>query len=342
MLRKLRRSSNSFIIAEVGQNHQGSVATAVRYVDEFSKLGADAVKFQMRHNKTLFTPGAYNREYESENAFGKTYGEHREALELSIGDWKEVKSACRRNNVKFMCTPFDSNSLKTLIELEVDILKIASFDLGNLMFLEEIAAAKRPVVLSIGGGLEEHIDASINLLQERSVDLAVLHCVSEYPCPVEHLNLGKIEYLLEKYPTLTVGLSDHFNGILSGPVGYLRGARVFEKHVTFDRAQKGTDHSFSLEPKGFSDMVRDIRRVPKMSGAKPDADIGKEFVFQKLGKSIFAKRTISRGEVFTINNLTAKIDVTPGIPVRDSSKVIGVNSTKDYEPGDKLTLSEIN
>ena len=109
---------------------------------------------------------------------------------------------------------------------------------------------QKPVVISVGGGKLNHIESSVELFQSKNVDFALLHCVSEYPCPIEKLGLNSINSLIDKYPEMTVGLSDHFNGILSGPIGYMNGARVFEKHVTFNRANKGTDHSFALEPKG--------------------------------------------------------------------------------------------
>ena len=150
-----------------------------------------------------------------------------------------------------------------LIKINVDILKIASFDLGNLPFIDAIGKTKKPIVLSTGGGKNPEIKASINHLSKLNKDLAILHCVSEYPTEYNRLGLENIAILKKKYPELIIGSSDHFNGILSGPVAYLQGARVFEKHVTLNRGWKGTDHSFALEPEGFSKFVRDINRVNK-------------------------------------------------------------------------------
>ena len=160
-----------------------------------------------------------------------------------------------------MSTAFDEPSLEFLLSIHVKLLKVASFDIGNLPFLAKLRDSGRPLVVSVGGGKSEHIRSSMELLS--GTDLALLHCVSEYPCEYNRLGLSEIYNLSSHYPSITIGLSDHFNGTLSGPIAYMAGARVFEKHVTFNRAWKGTDHPFALEPKGFENFVRDIRRVQR-------------------------------------------------------------------------------
>ena len=140
---------------------------------------------------------------------------------------------------------------------------------------------------------------------------------------------------------MTVGLSDHFNGILSGPIGYMNGARVFEKHVTFNRANKGTDHSFALEPKGFESFVRDIKRTPIMNRAGDVSSLGEEKVFKKLGKSICASENISMGKICSEQNIRGLIDVEQGIPVRESVNLIGKKSKREYKEGELVELSEL-
>ena len=141
-----------FFIAEVGQNHQGDLDNALQFIEIFAHAGADAIKFQTRNNKFLFSDDAYNAPYNSENAFKPIYGQHREALELNL-EWLPIlKEECRKFNVKFMSTPFDEPSLEVLKNLDADILKIASFDLGNLPFINRIAQSQIPVVISVGGG----------------------------------------------------------------------------------------------------------------------------------------------------------------------------------------------
>ena len=146
--------------------------------------------------------------------------------------------------------------------------------------------------MSIGGGKINEIRESVKILNSKIKNLAILHCVSEYPCQYDRLGLENIKTLIREFPECTIGSSDHFNGILSGPVAYLMGARVFEKHVTLNRGWKGTDHSFALEPEGFRKFVRDIKRVNNMLPQKDQTELGKEEVFKKLGKSLTASRIL--------------------------------------------------
>lgn len=336
MFKKEELVSDSFIIAEVGQNHQGDLDIAKEYIKSFAEVGADAIKFQTRNNKYLFSESAYNKPYNSENAFSEVYGKHRDKLELKV-EWLPIlKEECKKYGVKFMSTPFDEPSLDLLCDVGVDILKIASFDLGNLPFIKRIAEKHIPVVISVGGGKIDQIKSSVDLLLKEIDEVAVLHCVSEYPCEIERIGLDNIGVLQNEFPTCSVGLSDHFNGIVTGPVGYMKGARVFEKHVTLNRSWKGTDHNFALVHHGFRNFVRDIKRVPKMFRPKPEEELGKEYVFQKLGKSLIAYSDIKEGQVIGIDDLTGKIFGTQYIPVRESNKVIGKTVKRMIKKGDVI------
>lgn len=341
MLRREELGTDSFVIAEVGQNHQGDPELARKYVKVFAANGADAVKFQTRNNRFLFSSEAYGAAYNSENAFAETYGAHREKLELDPSFLPALKACCRENNVKFMSTPFDEPSLEILIDVGVDIIKVASFDLGNLPFISKIAKAGKPVVISIGGGKTDQIKSSVEILLEQNCEVAVLHCVSEYPCEASKLGLDNIPRLMSMFPSCTIGLSDHFNGTLSGPIAYMKGARVFEKHVTMNRAWKGTDHSFALEPDGFRRFARDIRRVPVMMPPKPDAEVGTEMVFKKLGKSLIAARDIRAGEPITVDVLSGRIFSKQFIPVREANRVIGRKAQRAIAKGEPLTAEDL-
>ena len=341
MFEKYINTNDSYIIAEVGQNHQGDVDIALRYIREFSRVGANAIKFQMRDNKKLFSEDALKRAYDGNNSFGSTYGEHREFLELGPSDWYRIKQECAKCEVDFMCTAFDENSLAKLVELDVDLIKIASFDLGNLPFLANVADTNKPIVFSIGGGLQKHVKDTVDFLNAKNANFAVLHCVSEYPCSADRLGLENITLLKREFPSKLIGLSDHFNGILSGSIAFTLGARIFEKHVTFDRSWKGTDHSFALELSGFEKFVRDIRRVPLMYKQKPKNEIGDEYVFKKLGKSVAAAKNISVGETFELGNLTGVIQLEGGIPVRDVSQLIGRVAKRNYKPRDCIEITEL-
>jgi sialic acid synthase len=341
MFKKFTETGTPFIIAEVGQNHQGDLDLAREYIRILALEGADAVKFQTRNNKTLFSKDAYDAKYESENAFAATYGAHREMLELKL-EWLPIlKADCIKYGVKFMSTPFDEPSLNVLKEIDVDIIKIASFDLGNLPLINRIAKLKKPVVMSVGGGKIDQIKSSVKILLNQHEEVSILHCVSEYPCEFNRLGLDNIEVLIREFPECTIGSSDHFNGTLSGPIAYMKGARVFEKHVTLNRAWKGTDHSFALEPDGFRKFVRDIKRVSKMMDPKPIHEIGTEKVFTKLGKSLIAYEDLKAGDILTLDNLSGRIFNEQYLPVRESNCVIGKTLNRDIKKGDPIFYTDI-
>jgi sialic acid synthase len=333
--------SGPYIIAEVGQNHQGDLDTAREFIKIFSQLGANAIKFQNRDNKYLFSDDAYNKPYDSPTSFAPTYGEHREKLELDKEAFLILKEDCRKYNVDFMSTPFDEPSLNHLIDIDVDVIKISSFDLGNLSFINRIAKTKKPLVMSIGGGNIEQIKSSISTISNHHKNLAILHCVSEYPCEYDRLGLSNIETLTKKYPDFTIGSSDHFNGTISGPIAFMMGAKVFEKHVTLNRASKGTDHSFALEPEGFRKFVRDIKRIPKMLPIKDSETLGEEYVFQKLGKSLVPIKDLKNGEILNLENLSGKIFKETFIPVRETNEILGKKISRDIKKGEPIKKSDL-
>lgn len=341
MFKKNELKDKSFIIAEVGQNHQGELNLAREYIKRFSDTGVDAIKFQTRNNKYLFSECAYNAPYNSENSFSEIYGEHRDKLELDRESLIILKEDCHKHGIKFMSTPFDEPSLDLLCDIGVDILKVASFDLGNLPFINKISKKQIPVVISIGGGKIDQIRESYKILSANNDDISILHCVSEYPCEHDRLGFNNINFLIDEFPHCTIGVSDHFNGILSGPVAYMSGARVFEKHVTLNRAWKGTDHSFALEHHGFSNFVRDIRRVPEMMKPKPLDEIGREIVFEKLGKSVIAMNDLKAGDVLTLDNLSGKIFGKQYIPVRETHRILGKKIKKGVKKGSLINYEDL-
>ncbi len=341
MFKKDKLSDEAFVIAEVGQNHQGDLDIAREYIRIYAFEGADAVKFQTRNNKYLFSQDAYDAPYTSENAFADNYGAHREKLELKP-EWLPIlKEDCIKHGVKFMSTPFDEPSLDLLKQIDVDILKVASFDLGNLPLIHRIASMGKPVVMSVGGGKIEQIRSSVEVLLSHHDEVAILHCVSEYPCEYSRLGLDNIEVLIKEFPDCVIGSSDHFNGTLSGPIAYMKGARVFEKHVTLNRAWKGTDHSFALEPDGFRKFVRDIKRVRHMMAPKPAEELGDERVFKKLGKSLIAYVDIQAGEKISLENLSGRIFNSQYIPVRESNQVIGSIAKRNIARGEPIHYADI-
>ena len=195
--------------------------------------------------------------------------------------------------------------------------------------------------MSIGGGNSEQIRSSVRIFEKYKTELVILHCVSEYPCEYNRLGLDNITKLKSDFPSHLVGLSDHFNGTLSGPIGYTKGARVFEKHVTFNRSWRGTDHNFALELDGFRKFVRDIKRVRHMYSVKDDGSLGKEPVFAKLGKSVIASKDINKNELLNIDNLSSKIFKKIVLPVREVENILGKKAKNPIKSGHPISYDDL-
>lgn len=260
--------TDAWIIAELGHNHGGSMDTAHRMIEAAADAGANAVKLQKRANLSLYTTEAYNRPYTSENAYGATYGKHREALEFSANQHYDLAVEAQQHGLVYFATPFDAQSAEELATLvSVPVFKIASSDIVNLPLLREVAQYRRPMILSTGAATELDVERAINTVWPINTQLALLQCTAEYPCAPERLNLNVISTYREHYPDIVVGLSSHYSGISDVIAAYVLGARIFEKHFTLSRASKGTDHPFSLEPAGFAKMVSYARKTRLMLGS---------------------------------------------------------------------------
>lgn len=260
--RSISDADPCYVIAEIGGNHGGDVATACDMIRIAKACGADAVKLQKRSNDTLYARSILDQPYENEHSFGKTYGEHRAALEFSREQYDACQQAAAEARVQFFATAFDEPSVDFLMALKVPAIKIASGGLTDHALLRTVAEARVPVVLSTGGGTFKEIDAAVNEIAKVHSELAILHCTAAYPVrDFAELNLACIATLREYYPDFVIGWSGHDSGIAMSVMAYTLGARIIEKHFTLNRANKGTDHAFSLEPSGLSKLCRDLERA---------------------------------------------------------------------------------
>jgi sialic acid synthase len=255
--RQIDEESEAYVIAEIGHNHQGDLQLCKAMITAAKEAGADAVKLQKRDNKTLYTEEFYNSPYNSENAYGATYGLHREALEFNRTQYVILQDHAEKLGITFFATAFDIPSADFLADLDVPAIKIASGDLKNHALLEYVANLEVPIILSTGGGTMEDCITADEICQPD----AILQCTSGYPARHEELNIAVIDTFLDVFPDALIGFSDHSNGIAMAPIAYALGARIIEKHFTLDRTLKGTDQPFSLEPAGLRKMVRDLRRT---------------------------------------------------------------------------------
>ena len=316
-------NSPPFVIAEIGHNHQGKIEKAIELIHSAAASGASAAKFQKRDNRSLFTPELYNQAYNSENAFGKTYGEHREALEFGFDDYKICISEANRIGITFFATAFDIKSADFLHKLELPAFKIASGDLQNLPLLKYVAEFKKPMIISTGGANFQMIHNAVETIRSVHNEFAILQCTASYPAKYEQLNLKVITRLKELYPENIIGYSGHDNGIAMAVVAYTLGARIIEKHFTLNRTLKGTDHVFSLEPQGMNKMVRDLNRAVLAIGDGEKIIYNEEIApIAKMGKMIVAARDLPAGHRITLQDIEYRSPFN-GLPPSDASKVIG-------------------
>lgn len=335
-------SSDCFVIAEIGHNHQGEIEKAKQLFDEAKACGADAVKLQKRDNKALFTQAQYKKPYENENSFGATYGEHREFLEFGKEEYEELKAYAAELGVMFFATAFDFQSADFLADLDMPAYKIASGDLRNLPLLKYVARIGKPMIVSTGGGSVEDVQRAYDALMPINPKLCVLHCTANYPTPPEEMNLRAIRTLGNRFPDILVGLSDHYDGIAMAVVAYLLGARVIEKHFTLHHTWKGTDHALSLEPTGMRKMIRDLRRtrISLGDGIKRVYPSEKAAIM-KMGKKLVAARDLETGHVLTADDIAMK-SPGDGLEPYELEKVLGRSTRRALQEDEDIRFEDLS
>ncbi len=300
-------ASDCYVIAEIGHNHQGNLDTARKMIASAKECGASAVKLQKRDNRTLFTRAAYHKPYDSENAFGPTYGLHREALEFGQAEYTELVACTKQLGVTFFATAFDFPSADFLAALDRPAYKMASGDLRNVPLLKYVARIGRPMIISTGGACLDDIRRAYDAIVPINQQLCILQCTAAYPVNWEEIDLRVIETYREEFPEAVVGLSAHDNGIAISVAAYMLGARVVEKHFTLNRTMRGTDHAFSLEPVGLTKLVRDLKRTRIACGDGIKKIYPSEVApITKMGKAIVAARPLPAGHVLAEADLAFK------------------------------------
>jgi N-acetylneuraminate synthase/sialic acid synthase len=299
--------SDCYVIAEIGHNHQGDTAKARELFLRAKECGCHAVKLQKRDNRSLYTAAMFNKPYENENSFGRTYGEHREFLEFGRAQYQELQAYAKELGLTFFATAFDHASADFLSELDMPAYKIASGDLRNVPLLQKVARLGKPMIVSTGGGTLDDVRRAYDAIAPINTQLCLLQCTATYPTQPEDMNLRVIETLRAEFPDVVVGLSDHYNGIALAVVAYMLGGRVIEKHFTLNHTWKGTDHALSLEPIGMHKMIRDLQRVRIAlgDGVKHVLD-AETSAITKMGKKLVAARDLPEGHVVAEADIAIK------------------------------------
>jgi N-acetylneuraminate synthase/sialic acid synthase len=280
----------------------------------------------------------YNRLYDNENSFGRTYGEHREFLEFGRDEYLELQRTAQAIGVTFFATAFDLSSADFLAELDVPAFKLASGDLRNVPLLAHVARFQKPVIFSTGGASMDEVLCAYDTIASINPQVAILQCTASYPTEPEDMNLGVIQSLRTQFPSAVVGLSDHSNGIVMPVIAYMLGSRIVEKHFTLNHAWKGTDHALSLEPIGMQKMVRDLHRarIAIGDGTKRVLPIERGAI-TKMGKKLVAARPLPAGHVISESDIAIK-SPGDGLPPTDLPGVIGRRLLKPLDRDVPLTM----
>lgn len=333
---------NTLIIAEAGVNHNGMLDLALELIRVASDAGADIVKFQTFQAESLVTQSASKADYQSLNTNPQeSQFEMVKTLEMNRDVHIEIILECKNRGIRFASTGFDPQSIDLLIELGVDFLKIPSGEITNLPYLRHVGAKALPIILSTGMATMQEIEGALEVLQSSGTeqdDIVVLHCNTEYPTPLQDVNLRAMLSIKERLG-VDVGYSDHTMGIEVPIAAVAMGATVIEKHFTLDRRMDGPDHAASLEPKELKEMVSCIRNIEMALGdgiKKPSASEKKNIKIAR--RSIVAKKRISKGEVFSSDNLTVKRPGTGISPLR-WDYIMGTKSNRDYLEDDFIELA---
>ncbi len=323
----------TFIIAEAGVNHNGNIELAYKLIDEAVKAGANAVKFQTAVPELVMTEYATKAEYQITNT-GESGSqiEMAKKIHLPLSAYKELKEYCQKNNIMFLSTPFDMKSLELLLSFEMKFMKIPSGEITNYPYLKRIGEQNMNVIISTGMSTLKDVEECLNLIVSSGTNkekITLLHCTTEYPAPLEEVNLKAMLTLKETFG-VNIGYSDHTKGIEISIAAAAMGATVIEKHFTLDNKMEGPDHVASLEPHELAEMIRCIRNVDLAMGdgdKQIAASEEKNIVIAR--KSILAAHDIEEGDVFTNENLIVKRPGSGINPMR-WNEVVGKKAKRKF------------
>jgi N-acetylneuraminate synthase/N,N'-diacetyllegionaminate synthase len=328
-----------FIIAEAGVNHNGELSLAIRLCDEAFKAGVDAIKFQTWKTEKVITRNVAMAEYQKQNTnLDASQFDMIKKLELSYADFIQIQQHCDAIGIKFLSTPDEEESLDFLLQLGMDVIKIGSGDINNIPYLRKIGKTRLPVILSTGMSSLANVERALDTLTGSGTPkVTLLHCTTNYPCPMDEVNLRAIQTLASAFGT-EVGYSDHTMGIEVSIAAVALGARIIEKHVTLDRNMNGPDHSASLEPGELREMVLTIRNIERALGngiKKPN--VSEQKIEAVVKKKIVAAKPICEGEIFNEKNLTVKRSAN-GVSAEFWDWIYGRKANRNYAEDEPINF----
>lgn len=331
---------HTLIIAEAGVNHNGSIDMAKQLIEAAAVAGVDYVKFQTFKAEKLVTKDAKQAEYQQRNAADDSQYTMLKKLELSEAQHEELIAYCKEKGVNFLSTAFDLESIEYLHSLHLGLWKIPSGEITNYPYLKKIAQYGEPVIMSTGMCSMDDVEQALNVLLKNGLTkerITLLHCNTEYPTPMQDVNLKAMLQLRDKFG-VKVGYSDHTKGIEVPIAAVAIGADVIEKHFTLDRTLPGPDHKASLEPNELNAMVDAIRNIEQALGdGQKHVSVSEEKNMAIARKSIVASKDIKRGELLTEENLTTKRPGSGISPMR-WEEVIGTKAIRDFAEDELIEI----
>lgn len=328
-----------YIIAEAGVNHNGRLDLAIQLCDAAKAAGVDAVKFQTWKTELIIAKNTEMADYQKANLNSdNSQFEMLKKLEMSYENFRIIKDYCDKIGIQFLSTADEKDSLDFLCKLGIPLIKLGSGDITNIPYLRYCASKGLPLIISTG--MSEMSDVSIayeTLKNAGAKDITALHCTTNYPCPMNEVNLNAM-LTIKNALKCKVGYSDHTMGVEIPVAAVALGAEVIEKHFTLNRNMEGPDHKASLEPQELADMVRKIRNVERALGdgiKRPNAS--ERSISKVVLKSILAKRDIKKGEILSEDILIAK-RADSGISVRYWDLVVGTTALYDYKEDDPIRM----
>lgn len=325
-----------YIISEVGINHNGSLETALELIEASKKAGVDAVKFQKRNLHNIYSERILNDPNSAEWSFDYLIPQLKE-LELSEDDYNVIRDKCQELELDLIVTPFDEESAEFVYSLGIPAIKIASADMTNFPLIDKCAEFNLPLLISTGMWSERDIEKCVSYYNQRGFQYALLHTISTYPASYDSLNLCFIERLKEM--SKVVGYSGHERGIFIPLVAIGLGCRIIEKHITFDRNQKGPDHKASLYPDEFIQMVKEIRSVEKAFGRIKNVNQAETLNKEVFAKSAIAKHGMKKGSILEPSDVIFRAP-GKGIFPHEIGEFYGKGLTKDIPIGKYISQSD--
>ncbi len=331
------KNSDCYLIAEIGVNHNGNMSLAKEMISAAKESGADAVKFQTFRANKLVSKGTPKVAYQNDTTSPtESHYDMIEKLELSEDAHYLLFDYCKSQNIDFLSTPYDLKSAEFLTDLGVNIFKTASADIVDLPLQKYLALTGKPVIVATGMATIGEIEDVVNIYRNaKNIDLVLLHCVSNYPCSFNSINLRSMTTIKNAF-NIPIGYSDHSVGFLASVMAVTAGAKVIEKHFTLDKSLPGPDHKASSTPKEFEELVKNVRLAECILGSANKLCQPEEYQMSQVSrKSLFLSRPVSKGDLLRSEDLVLMRPGT-GILAKDMPLLVNKVYSQNLDAGHQL------